>query len=323
MGGIAAYLKEVAEAFAKCGHKVTVIAASDDTRLEYEEEINGVRVIRLKGGDFINSSIESSLLGFRKFRMIYRFHSYRRRIRKAILSLQDVDVIEVGEYGAEAFYLFDLDIPITIRLHTPALLDRNTSTLRKCSLSYAHEYWVGKKELQLMPKAKAITSCSHSLLNWMRKYVSQITPNAHVIYNPVNTNSWDFERDNSYDEYSVLFVGTVAESKGVGDLVEACAGLHRQGISVVLTIAGKLGTYGRQLMDSCGSLGYDWCRFTGHLSRKELKELYKKNKVSCFPSWWENMPMVCLEAMAVGNLVIGSSNGGMAEIITDGEDGYL
>lgn len=35
------------------------------------------------------------------------------------------------------------------------------------------------------------------------------------------------------------------------------------------------------------------------------------------------MGIVCLESMAIGNIVIGSKNGGMAEIITDGVDGYL
>ena len=35
------------------------------------------------------------------------------------------------------------------------------------------------------------------------------------------------------------------------------------------------------------------------------------------------MPLVCLEAMLSGNIVVGSSNGGMNEIIEDGKDGYL
>ena len=50
---------------------------------------------------------------------------------------------------------------------------------------------------------------------------------------------------------------------------------------------------------------------------------YTTADVICFPSWWENMPMVCIEAMLCGGLVIGSNSGGMKEIITNGKDGFL
>jgi glycosyltransferase involved in cell wall biosynthesis len=37
-----------------------------------------------------------------------------------------------------------------------------------------------------------------------------------------------------------------------------------------------------------------------------------------FPSIWENFPNVCLEAMAAGRGVIGSSSGGMSDMLVDG-----
>lgn len=326
MGGIAAYLKEVAESYAKQGHRVTVISASDDTRREYEEKINGVRVFRLKGGDFINTALEPSFCGLKKFRSIYRFYSYRHRIRTVLKTLHNVDtvdVVEVGEFGAESYYLYRLGLPISIRLHTPTLLDRSTNGIRKWSFRFAIEYWIGKKELSIIHKATAITSCSKSLLDWMLKYSGKNIPSAKIIYNPVNLKTWKRRASNSYGENTVLFAGTVAEAKGVGNLVDACAELRRNGIPITLTIAGKLGRYGCLLKNKCEDEGYTWCKFTGHISREELKNLYTCHKIACFPSWWENMPMVCLEAMAIGNVVIGSSNGGMSEIITDGEDGFL
>lgn len=63
--------------------------------------------------------------------------------------------------------------------------------------------------------------------------------------------------------------------------------------------------------------------FLGNQPREKLKLLYAQSKISCFPSWWENMPLVCLEAMLAGNIVIGSTNGGMAEIIENNINGYL
>lgn len=39
--------------------------------------------------------------------------------------------------------------------------------------------------------------------------------------------------------------------------------------------------------------------------------------------WWENAPLVILEAQAAGRPVIASGIGGMAEMVKDGETGLL
>lgn len=323
MGGIAAYLKEITVAMAKRGHQVTVIAASDDTRKEYEETIDAVRVIRLKGGDFYIPAIENSRNLIKKLRQIYRFSSYRKRVREAVLSLEKVDVIEVAEYGAEGYYLHDIGIPVTMRLHTPTLLDRDSGRMKQFQLSWFHEYWVGMKELKMMKRFKNVTSCSKSLLEWCGNYIPNFTKNGVVIYNPLDTAKWVSPAETNYQDDTVFYAGTVAETKGVGDLITAIAQLNDNGHQISLTIAGKLGQYGKDLKLMRNEKSYDWCRFLGHISREELKTYYNNSKVCCFPSWWENLPMVCLEAMAIGNVVVGSRNGGMAEIITDEADGYL
>lgn len=323
MGGIASYLKEISVAMVQRGHEVTVIAASDDTRNEYEENIDGVRVIRLKGGDFVLPSIESSFTLLKKFRGIYRFGSYRRRIKKAISKLHNVNVIEVAEYGAEGYYLRDEGIPITMRLHTPTLLDRETGGKKQFTLPWAHEYWIGLKEEKMMPWFHNVTSCSKSLLEWCEKNVEDFPKEGKVIYNPLNISSWQDDTTPDYEENTILYAGTVAETKGVGDLVDAVAQLNADGLNVKLKIAGKIGSYGESLKESCKMKGFRWCKFLGHITRDELKHHYRKSKISCFPSWWEAMGIVCIEAMAIGNIVVGSENGGMSEVITDGKDGFL
>ena len=54
-----------------------------------------------------------------------------------------------------------------------------------------------------------------------------------------------------------------------------------------------------------------------------MYEHYITSTICCFPSWWENMPMVCLESMAVGSIVIASSSGGAQEIISNGKNGFI
>lgn len=321
-GGIASYVRNMACYYASLGHSVTVIAASDDTRLASEIISEDVRIIRLSGGDFLVPNEEGNNI-FKKFRCLYRFHSYRKKIRSTILSLPKIDIIEVAEFGAEAYYLMDLQIPVVIRLHTPTFLDRNTFARKHYPITKFYERWCASKEEIILKDAKYVTSCSISLKDWCVSNFKLDSERIKVIYNPVHLNDWISKTlFNMSDEIiNLLYVGTVAEEKGIGDLVEACKILINDGLNVKLTIAGKMGNYGISLKESL--IDDNWCLFTGHISHKELKELYKSHDIACFPSWWDNMPMVCIEAMATPMLTIGSKEGGMSEIIEDGVDGFL
>lgn len=320
-GGIASYIKELAGAMVKRGHKVTVVCASDDTRLSSDTMVDGIHVIRLVGGDFVVPGIEPTTV-LNKLRSLTRFRSYRKKVRDTILNLERVDVIEVPEFGAEAYYLNNLNIPITIRLHTPTLLDRETQGIRKFPLSKFPERIIGKLEMSILRHCYNITSCTHSLKDWFANNTDIPISNIKVLYNPINLKCW-MPADENYVENGIFFAGTVAKLKGIGELIRACALLRNEGIPVTLRIAGKLGDYGKALKHQCESNHYDWCEFLGHVNRDVLRMEYARAKVSCFPSWWEAMGLVCLEAMAVGNIVIGSNSGGMAEILEDEYNGLL
>lgn len=326
-GGIASYIKEVAHGLHDAGHRVTVIAASDDTRLSSDEDDEGVRVIRLSGGDFLIPQVEGNSL-LKKFRMFYRFYAYRKRIREMILSLGDVDVIEVPEYGAEGYFLNDIGIPVITRLHTPMLLDHYHFSLQKLSKANWQYFWQGCKELKVMKEARYITSCSTSLKEWSQKFVGIHSDKIKVIYNPILSKRWSsnsshysaLEKDG---KKHILFVGTVCDWKGCGDLADACKLLTDSGEigEIQLDLVGKTGAYADELNAKYGN--EKWFHLVGKLPREEVMKRYARADVVCFPSWWENMPMVCIEAMLSGAVVIGSNSGGMSEIIEDGKSGFL
>lgn len=321
-GGIASYVKDMANGLVSAGHTVTVICASDDTKESSDNiEEKGLRIIRLSGGDFIVPQIEGNNI-LKKFRCIYRFHSYRKKILKTILSLGKVDIIEVPEFGAEGYYLMDIKIPVVVRLHTPSFLDRATFGKKKYSILNFYEYWCAKQEEKVTKKAKYITSCSESLKKWIVKYFEVRENLIDVIYNPIRVSDWTGNRiESKKDCINILFVGTVAEEKGVGDLIDACDILVNKGYNIQLQIAGKLGKYGLYLESV--NKNKQWCIFLGNVNRYNLKKLYKSNDIICIPSWWDNLPIVCLEAMASGCVVIASDSGGMCEIIDDRLNGYF
>ena len=59
------------------------------------------------------------------------------------------------------------------------------------------------------------------------------------------------------------------------------------------------------------------------MPREQVMRMYTEMDIVCIPSWWENMPMVCIEAMLCGAIVIGTNIGGISEIITDSQNGFL
>lgn len=323
-GGIASYLRIMAEGFAARGHQVTVVAASDDTRHESDEIVNGVRVFRLPGGDFCIKESEPDAGFMAKFRFLTRFHSYRKSIRDILLSLDNVDIIEVAEYGAEGLYINGLGIPVVYRLHTPALMDHKNFSLQQINAHNFLYFYSGRKELQILKnKAKHITSCSTSLKEWTGLYVGLDTKDIKVIYNPIPDIFFKATSDlpREISRNVVFFAGTICDWKGAGDLAESCRILNDQGLGITLKMAGKTGGFAQNLKNNYKT--FSWLQILGKLPQEELKTLYSTSSVVCFPSWWENMPMVCIEAMAQGAIVIGSNSGGMAEIIEDGKSGFL
>lgn len=324
-GGIATYIQHIADGLIAKGHRVTVITASDNTKEENIELRDNLTLIKLSAGDFHVQDAEKADFSFlKKFRLFYRFYSFRKKIKDCIKGLKDVDIIEVQDYGAEALYLQDLKIPLVIRLQTPSLLDRKTQKVKKFTFKTIPDWFVGTYENRLIRKAKYITSCSLALKDWTVEHLGLNASMVEVIYNPVNLatiNNADYFPKK--DLFSVVYAGTVSQEKGVGDLVKAIQILRDQGMDVTLEIAGKLGSYGKKLKETIEVNGASWFTFHGHLQKKNLIKLYQSANVACFPSWWEAMGIVCVEAMYAGPVVLGSNSGGMAEIIDEGKDGFL
>lgn len=325
-GGIASYVKEIAQGMIRLGHQVTVITASDDTRQDSDCMEEQVRVIRLSGGAFFIKTLEGGSK-LKKLRIIYRFRSYRRKLKNIVQQLKKVDIIEVADYDAEGLYLNELgDIPVVVRLHTPSLLNCKTLTKIKVPKWKLHQYLRLQSEEKIYKQAQYITSCSQSLLDWVNSNLSISPRKIAVIRNPINVEMIHFHTSESLpstQEYTIFYAGTISPTKGVTELFQACAKLNAEGIRVKLLLAGKEGTFASLLKTEAGNANYDWCHFLGKLQRNELYAYYASADLCCFPSWWENMPMVCLEAMSHGGLVLGSTSGGMNEIIRDGINGFL
>ena len=319
-GGIATYIRLIAQGLVERNNKVTVICASDDTRISSDYSDRGVRVIRLSGGDFILPSVESPSL-LKRFRFIYRFDSYRKKIREAILELDDIDIIEVADFGAESYFLKDINAPVVVRLHTPSLFDRTTLGIKKYQGKDKLFQFIGEREKYILKHADFLSSCSESLKDWTIQNLGIDSNKIEVIYNPIELPTQIVELKSSTVKPTIVFVGTISDVKGCADLFEAGKILAEKNVDFDMFLYGKIGEFAENL--KMNEQSYPWFHVIGKIEREKLFSIYCNASVVCFPSWWDNMPMVCLEAMGVGAVVLGSSSGGMSEIIQDSINGYL
>ena len=119
----------------------------------------------------------------------------------------------------------------------------------------------------------------------------------------------------------VLYAGRLSSEKGVDVLVDAAA-LLPAGIEV--TIAGDGPDLAALRARAEAASVADRVRFAGRLPSTELHELMRSSAVVVAPSrWYENQPMVVLEAFGCARPVVASDLGGMPELITDGVSGRL
>lgn len=328
-GGIGHYVWDIAKSLQKEGHSIVIISASDNYNQQKVYIEQGIKIFLLPDVDYhIGSNrIISYLLTY--VRKYTAYKKYRQNVSNCLESLIDeneIDIVEFPEFGNEALIWAKVNrrIPMVIRLHGPTILNRNTQKpISKFLHPFKYEY--AMREIISLQYADTVSAASEEMLNFVQNNFNVILRNAMTIHNFINYESW-YVPIQEYIESSsikIFSAGSVTEGKGYGELFEACKLLNNEGFNINLTIAGKLGSLGRNLQNLSKQENYKWLNILGPIERDKLKEYYSKSNISCFPSWWEPFGLVCIEAMAAGSLVIGSKEGGMNEIIDDGIDGFL
>lgn len=334
-GGIGSYVWDMARHVVRRGHRATVICASDDTRQLSDETTEGVRTIRLCGGDFAVRGIEPAGANplARRWREMRRYRSYRRSVADCldgVISSHGADIVEFAEYGNEAaeWVCRSRPVPMVVRIHGPA------SRRGGRRIRWRPWRWIRHRrafrEYDAVRLADAVSCPSSAMADLVRDDGCLGSLPIEIIPNAVDCAFWSMceERvvgDAAAKEPVIFTAATVVEPKGIAELVEAVGTLRSQGCRAHLIVAGKWGKLGRLLrrrLSEDRELA-EWLSLPGHMTREQLRDFYRCSSVVCLPSWWENCPCSCLEAMASGALVLGSSAGGMAEIIRNGHDGFL
>lgn len=116
----------------------------------------------------------------------------------------------------------------------------------------------------------------------------------------------------------LLYVGRLSPEKGVDVLLRALAGTD-----IALDIVGT-GPAEESLHRLAGQLGLQNVAWHGYQPPEKIAQFMASARALVVPSqWYENYPLVILEAFAQGTPVIGSRMGGIPELVKDGQTGAL
>lgn len=166
--------------------------------------------------------------------------------------------------------------------------------------------------------------------------VSRIVPRERLTYITPGIHPLDFTFDTAWREtfraewgagqrpvvLSAAMFRADVKTKGLAFVIRACGALVRNGLDLMLAIAGdgvQRPYLERLASEELGSR----VRFVGRIPRDKMFRFYSAGDVFAFPGFREALGMVYLEAQSCGLPVVACQNGGVPEVVRDGESGFL
>jgi len=117
------------------------------------------------------------------------------------------------------------------------------------------------------------------------------------------------------DDPLLIYVGRLSAEKGIDRIKPVLEAIPHARLALV----GD-GPYREELETLFADLPVN---FVGYLQGADLGSAYASADAFVFPSLTETLGLVVLEAMAAGCPVIAANAGGIPDIVTDGENGFL
>jgi glycosyltransferase involved in cell wall biosynthesis len=213
-----------------------------------------------------------------------------------------------------------LSVPLIITFHGG---DVSITDLRHQKTYLGFRHYLANKE-----KLKTSDALFIAVSKFLRgQLLEQGFPAERVLvkYTGVDTNK--FRPASTEDTPIILFVGRLVEFKGTEFLIRAASEVQRQSPEVELVLIGD-GPL-RKDLERLAKQSLRRYRFLGVRTPEEVCNWMNRASVLCMPSVTmrsgeaEGFGMVCAEAQAVGKPVIAFASGGISEIISHANTGFL
>jgi glycosyltransferase involved in cell wall biosynthesis len=160
-----------------------------------------------------------------------------------------------------------------------------------------------------------------------QKLLEQGFPAEKILVAYTGVDTMKFKPASTEDRPVILFVGRLVEFKGTEFLIRAASEVQKQFPDVELVLIGD-GPLRREL-ETLAKQSLRKFRFLGVLKSQEVSGWMNRASLLCVPSITtrsgeaEGFGMVCAEAQASGKPVAAFKSGGIPEIISHGNTGFL
>jgi len=342
-GGAPNYAKEMSERFIKAGEGVTVFTTNawdldylffpDRAQIDPSEEvINGVKVKRYPVRHLSPDSFTRQVLGRiprRGFRLLFRFPSaiLPEMWRDLLLAGRHFDIIHATP---SPFYSLIYPAYLSSRLWkkpfvvTPFV---HTGTPRGDSQITMHT----QPDQIAVLKSSDLVIVQSSIEK--RALIERGVPGNKVTIlgmgvNPQDISGGDSKRFKSKYaigdcEKIIIYVGALIYDKGAFHLLDAFARLKKQFNDLRLVMAGHPSVEFQKYFNEQPVEIKKACLLLGNVGGEDKSDLFEACDIMALPSRADSYGIVFLEAWLAGKPVIGCYAGGIPEVISNGEDGFL
>jgi glycosyltransferase involved in cell wall biosynthesis len=320
-GGISTQTHNKARGLARQGHNVHVLTRGRGD-LDEPGHAEGVTIHRVPPID-----VASPIYQPETFWLAYSC-AVRTELSR-LIETTPFDVIDFPDYGGEGF-LFQLDrcrwnfVPVAVQLHAPlALLAARIGWPEPGSELLRVGDWM---EGFSITHADAVMACSRNIADFVAGHYHVSRGDIDVVHCGVDAEQFRPATHKNGDSPTVLFVGNLAENKGILTLVDAVIVLRARYPSLILRIAARpQPELIRRLEARVAEAGAAGClEFLGFVGHQDLPAHYQRADLFCSPATYEGgAANVYLEAMACACPVVASVSGGAPEVVTEGEEGFL
>ena len=329
-GGAELIVAYLAEGLAAAGHRVTVVSTCGPEAEPYPIETrNGVEIIRFFPKNFYWSFTRGQVPAYQKAlwhaRDAWNFDAARRF--KAILSDKRPDILHTHLIDGMSAALWrrakQAGIPVIHTAHDYHLICPRalmlTRKLELCNTPHLGCQLYRQWHLHTAEDVDLFTSPSQFLINKHLEHGLRAKRTA-VVRNGIPLPVLPPKQYDSSKPLRFLFAARLTPEKGCQVVLDALKHLPAD-LPFELTVAGK-----GAMEDSFRDMAEQdkRVRFLGYISGNEKQTVFNQTDCLLIPSlWYENAPVVIVEAAAYGMGVIGSDMGAIPEFVQHLETGLL
>jgi colanic acid/amylovoran biosynthesis glycosyltransferase len=301
----------------------TFIRAQANALSEFEPVFAGSRLVHgldlpkertyvISNGDFVGRIHEA----------VFKLYGFAPRLVQRLAPLNPVVIhAHYGPNGLRSLPLArKLDIPLIVTFHGS---DATITDLRYHKPKFGHRRHFARKA-ELKKGAVLFLAVSEFI---RRKLIEQDFPEEKIQVHYTGVDTKLFQPASTERDHLILFVGRLVERKGPEYLIQAAAEVQKDlpGAELVVIGDGPL----RADLEQLARKSLTRYRFLGTRSHEEVVEWLNRASIFCAPS--VRMPsgeeeafgMVYAEAMAMQKPVVAFDSGGISEVVSHGQTGFL